>query len=134
VTAPPTTGAVAPPKSRSSADEFMRRLLRVPTGPATATAESAQRMFSKSILISATRCLLTYVLLPIVAPVIGVATGIGPAVGIPLGMVAMCFDVLAVRRFWLADHEYRWICTAVYSVIIGFLLFLMVHDIVHLLT
>ncbi len=111
----------------------MRRLLRVPEGPATATNESAQRMFSKSILISATRCLLTYVLLPIVAPAIGAATGIGPAVGIPLGLVAMCFDVLAVRRFWRADHKYRWICTAVYAVIISFLLFLMVHDIVNLL-
>jgi len=118
--------------TRSAADVFMRRLLRVPDGPATANAESAQRMFSQSILISATRCLLTYVLLPIVAPAIGAATHIGPAVGIPLGLVAMAFDVMAVRRFWLADHRYKWICTAVYAVIISFLLALMVHDIVTL--
>ena len=119
---------------RTKADLFMRKLFRVPAGPATVNNESAQRMFSQSILISATRCLLTYVLLPIVAPAIGVATGIGPAVGIPLGLVAMSFDVLAVRRFWLADHKYRWLCTAIYAVIIGFLLALMVRDIVTLVS
>jgi len=124
--------APGPASERSGADRFMRRLLRVPEGPATANAESAQRMFSQSILISATRCLLTYVLLPIVAPAIGAATHIGPVIGIPLGLVAMCFDVLAVRRFWLANHRYRWICTAVYAVIISFLLGLMVVDIVRL--
>jgi len=118
---------------RSNADLFMRKLLRVPEGPARANAQSAQRMFSQSILISATRCLITYVLLPIVAPVIGKVSGIGPAVGIPLGLVAMTFDVLAVRRFWLADHRYRWICTGVYAVIISFLLVLMGIDISHLI-
>jgi len=119
---------------RSKADVFMRKLLRVPEGPATVNNESAQRMFSQSILISATRCLLTYVLLPIIAPAIGVATGIGPAIGIPLGLVAMTFDVLAVRRFWLADHRYRWLCTGIYAVIISFLLVLMVGDIVSLVS
>lgn len=112
----------------------MRRLLRVPDGPTVASAESAQRMFSQSILISATRCLLTYVLLPIVAPLVGAATGIGPVVGIPLGLVAMSFDVIAVRRFWLANHRYRWLCTALYVVIIGFLVTLMIRDIITLAT
>lgn len=121
------------PEELTAADLFMRRLLRIPAGPATANNESAQRMFSQSILISATRCLLTYVFLPIVAPLIGAATGIGPVVGIPLGLVAMSFDVMAVRRFWLANHRYRWLCTALYAVIIGFLLILMVRDIATLI-
>ena len=121
-----------PSPERSAADDFMRRLLRVPTGPPTVNNESAQRMFSQSILISATRCLLTYVLLPIVAPIVGAATGIGPVIGIPLGLVAMTFDVMAVRRFWLANHRYRWLCTAIYVVIIAFLVGLMVRDIVTL--
>lgn len=120
------------PQTRSSADQWMRRLLLVPTGPPTVNNESAQRMFSQSILISATRCLLTYVLLPIVAPLVGAATGIGPVVGIPLGLLAMTFDVMAVRRFWMADHRYRWLCTGVYVIIIAFLITLMVRDIVTL--
>lgn len=127
-------GRPSAPPTRSNADLFMRKLLRVPEGPATVGVASAQRMFSQSILISAARCLITYVLLPIVAPIVGAATGIGPVVGIPLGLVAMTFDVLAVRRFWLADHRYRWICTAIYAVIISFLLFLLARDIVSLAT
>lgn len=110
----------------------MRRLLLVPDGPSVAGVESAQRMFSQSIFVSAARCLLTYIFLPIVAPIIGASTGIGPAVGIPLGLVAMVFDVLTVRRFWMADHRYRWLCTWVYAVILGFLTFLMVHDVLEL--
>ena len=49
--------------------------------------------------------------------------------GIPLGLMAMSFDVFAVRRFWLADHRYRWACTAVYVVVLGFLMFLLVNDV-----
>jgi hypothetical protein len=89
-------------------------------------------MFGQSILISAARCLLTYIFLPIIAPIIGVATGIGPIVGIPLGLTAMSFDVFAVRRFWLADHKYRWLCTWIYLVILSFLTFLLVKDVMTL--
>ena len=130
----PTAPSAVPPglrtalPARTPADRFMRRLLFVPEGPRLANAESAQRMFGQSILISATRCLLTYIFLPIIAPIIGVATGIGPIVGIPLGALAMTFDVFAVRRFWLADHKYRWLCTFLYLVILSFLTFLLVKD------
>jgi len=137
----PTAPAIASPTlptlrterpQRSRADRFMRTLLRVPDGPRQANAESAHRMFGQSILISAARCLLTYIFLPIIAPIIGVATGIGPIVGIPLGLLAMSFDVLAVRRFWLADHKYRWLCTWIYLVILSFLTFLLVRDVMTL--
>ena len=89
-------------------------------------------MFSQSIFVSATRCIVTYILIPIVAPTVGAATGIGPAIGVPLGLVAMTFDVMAVRRFWMADHRHRWVVTAVYAVVITFLLVLLVKDLVSL--
>ena len=72
----------------SSADFAMRRLLRIPQGPPSADEASAHRLFSASILISAVRCLLGYVVLPILTPVLGVAAGAAPAIGLPIGLLA----------------------------------------------
>src|ERR1035437_1997336 len=90
----------------------MRRLLRVPEGPPSADDASAHRIFSASILLSGLRCLLGYVVLPILTPMLGAAAGAGPAVGLPIGIVALRFDVRGVRRFWLASHRWRWPITA----------------------
>ena len=92
---------------RPAADVAVRRLLRIPDGP-PAPEGAAQRAFSTSILVSATRCLLTYIVLPFVAPALGLAAGVGPAIGIPIGVVAIGCNILTIRRFWAADHRWRW--------------------------
>ena len=94
---------------------------------------SRQRAFSTSILVSATRCLLTYIVLPFLAPALGLAAGVGPAIGIPIGIVAIASNVLTIRRFWAADHRWRWAYTAVALTVIALLLVLMAEDIVSLL-
>lgn len=93
---------------------------------------AAQRAFSTSILISATRCLLTYIVLPFVAPAIGIAKDVGPGVGITIGLVAIASNVLTIRRFHAARHRWRWAYTAIALSVIGLLLVLMVQDIVDL--
>jgi len=110
----------------------MRRLLRVPEGPPSADDASAHRIFSASILISALRCLLSYVVFPILLPLTGYAPGVGPAIGLPIGIVALVFDVRGIRRFWLADHRLRWQITAIYSAVIVLVLTLVIGDVVHL--
>ena len=97
---------------RTPADATMRRLLRIPDGEST-TTRSAQRAFSGSMVISGVRCLLTYVLLPFVAPAFGLATGVGPAVGVVIGVVAIAANVATVRRLWAADHRRRWLFTVI---------------------
>jgi hypothetical protein len=116
----------------SHADLAMRRLLRIPEGPPSADEASAHRIFSASILLSGLRCLLGYVVLPILSPVLGVAAGAGPEIGLPVGLIALVFDVLGIRRFWLANHRWRWPITALYSVVIVLVTTLVVADIVHL--
>ena len=96
---------------RPAADAAMRRLLRIPEGQ-TASEGAAQRAFSTSVLVSATRCTLTYVVLPFLLPALGLAAGVGPAIGIPVGLVAIAFNVATIRRFWAADHRWRWAYTA----------------------
>ncbi len=117
---------------RPAADVAVRRLLRIPDGPA-ATEGAAQRAFSTSILVSATRCLLTYIVLPFVAPALGLAAGVGPAIGIPVGIVAIGCNVLTIRRFWAADHRWRWAYTAVSLSVIVLLVVLLVDDLASLI-
>ncbi len=114
---------------RPPADRAMRRVLRVPERPA-ASEDSAHRIFSVSILLSALRCLLSYIVLPVLTPLVGAATSVGPDVGIPLAVVALIFDVRGIRRFWLADHRLRWQMTGIYVVVMGFVIALLVGNIV----
>jgi hypothetical protein len=84
--------------------------------------------------LSALRCLLTYIALPVLLPAIGLARGVGPVIGIPIGVLALTFDYLGIRRFWLADHRQRWAFTALYAVVGTMVFILLVIDIVDLLT
>jgi hypothetical protein len=130
----PSAPAVAPgidtttsATSTTSADRFMRRLLRLPEGR-TATAAEARSAFQKSLFISASRCLLMYIVFPFVLPVVGIARGVGPYIGVAIGLLAMVSIVYSIRRFWRADHSKRWHYTVFGTIIIGFLIYLTVED------
>jgi len=107
----------------------MRRLLRVPdVRPTRHADEAAHRLFSTSILISATRCLLGYVVFPILGPALGAAAGFTPIIGIPIGLLALVFDVKGMRRFFVADHKWRWQISALYLAIMVLVVILLVGD------
>lgn len=122
-------GIAAPARGeRPAADQFVRRLLRIGPDRPKGSRADANRAFSTSILVSAVRCLLTYIVLPFVAPVLGIAKDVGPWVGITIGIVAIVCNVLSMRRFWAADHKWRWAYTGVATLVIAFLLVLMASD------
>ena len=129
IDAPP----VAPP-SWSPADLRMRRLLRLPVDAPKASEASAVQLVERSLVISMVRCLLTYIVLPFLAPIFGVAADVAPAVGILVGLVAIAANVASVRRFWRADHRYRWHYTALAAVIIAAMVWLITVDVVDLLS
>ena len=115
------------------------RVLRVPAGGDGAPVfvsrrddEVTHRLFNLSITLSAVRCLLSYVFLPIVLPAVGGVTRVPPWVGLPIGVLALVFDVLALRRFWSSRHRWRWPVTAVYVVVMGLVGALLVGDVIHL--
>lgn len=120
-----------PPASR--ADALMRRVLRITPCGGAAGVVGARRAFSTSIAVSSVRCLITYVLLPFVAPIVGLAAGIGPVLGITVGAVAIAANVVSVRRFWAADHTWRWAFTAVAAAVVTMLVVLMALDLRDLL-
>ena len=129
-----TTEAPAPTAiGRSKADQAMRHLFRVPDGQRAIPESATHRIFCASILLSATRCLLSYIVLPILLPLLGLAKGVGPIIGIPVGVLALTFDVLGIRRFWLADHHQKWLFSAVYAVVGVMVFTLLIVDLVDLL-
>jgi hypothetical protein len=130
----PGVGAARPARrvERSSADLFVRRLLRVRERPQGISEAQANRSFQTSMLISATRCTLTYVVFPILIPLIGIARGVEAPLGIAIGSVAIVCDVFTIRRFFAADHKYRWHFSAIALAIIGLLFVLLAEDIIAL--
>lgn len=111
----------------------MRKVLRLPEDGPRASGRAAQQAFSRSVWISAARCLLTYVVLPILGPIIGIARGgVGPVVGLTVGTVSMVAIVFSIRRFFAADHRWRWRYTALGGSILVLLLVQAVIDIADL--
>lgn len=116
----------------SPADSFMLRLLRLPL-QRQGTDADAQTAFQKSILISALRCVITYVFLPFIAPTIGVVANIGPAVGIVVALAAMISITFSMRRFWSSRHPHRWTYTALGGTMFIFVTYLLARDIIDIL-
>ena len=114
--------------SASAPDRFMRSVLRLPEGQ-TSTAAEARSAFQKSLFISTCRCMLMYIVFPFVLPAVGIARGVGPFIGVVIGMLAIVSITYSIRRFWRANHSKRWHYTVFGLTIIGFLIFLAVKDI-----
>ena len=69
-----------------------------PAADALVTEEQANRTFSTSVLVSAVRCTLAYGVFPWLLPAFGVASGVGPAIGLAIGPIAIAFNVASIRR------------------------------------
>jgi hypothetical protein len=130
----PAPAAAPSAAERSPADRRMRRLLRLdPDGPKMSIF-AAQSAFSRSIAVSAARCLFTYVLLPVLRPVVDLSGGAGPALGVLLSVVSIVAIVAATRRFFAADHHWRWTYLWVGSAIATWLVVQGVRDLVDLVS
>ena len=110
----------------------MRKVLRLPEDGPRGSREAAQQAFSKSVWISAARCLLTYIVLPILGPIVGFSGRVGPLLGLTVGAVSMAAIVASIRRFFASDHRWRWRYTAIGGSILVLLVVQAVIDIADL--
>ena len=99
-----------------------------------ATEASARTAFQLSILISAGRCLVTYVLLPVLGPLLGLTGAVGPVVGLVVGAVSATAIVFSIRRFWAADSRGKWAYTVVGVAILVLLAIQAVGDVAALMS
>lgn len=106
----------------------------MPTAPAAPVTleDPATRAFSRSMMISAVRCTLTYVVFPWILPLAGITAGMGPALALPIGGVAIASNAFTIRRFWVADHKWKTLATVICLTVITLLSVLFVEDLVDL--
>ena len=113
---------------RTSADRFMRRLLRLPVDAPPGSAAGARKAFQTSLIVATFRCLLMYVVFPFVLPAVGIAKGVGPVIGLVINLAAMVCIVMSMRRFFRADHPKRWWYFALGGTVLVFLVVLAIQD------
>ncbi len=122
------------PTQRTSADRFMRRLLRLPVDAPPGSAAGARKAFQTSLIVATFRCLLMYVVFPFVLPAVGLAKGVGPAIGLVINLAAMVCIVMSMRRFFRADHPKRWWYFALGGTVLIFLIVLAIQDFITVVT
>lgn len=121
MSATPLTSPTVSPQSRTwrsdrLPDRVMRRLLGIRRGDPRSGA-GAHRAFRVAVVISAVRCLIIYVAIPVIIPILSLGGWIAGPVGIALCVIAAVNGVISVRRFWRTDHAQRWTYTAFIAVV-----------------
>ena len=124
----------APVVQRSHADMVVRKLLRIRERPAGVSPRQAVSAFRRSMVISTIRCTLTYLVFPFVLPALGLVTDTGVVISIVIGTLAIICDVFSIRRFFVADHKWRWHFSTVALFVICMLAILLVKDVVHMVS
>jgi heme O synthase-like polyprenyltransferase len=115
-------------RPRSTADRIARQLLRVED------AEPRALMPLKgSLVISAVRCVITYAIIPALAPIIVGLDVLATPLSLLLSVVAGAMAIVSLRRVWLADWSRRWAYTAFIAVVLVLLVVVMAYDVQRLL-
>lgn len=126
--------SATPAKPLSRADRFMYRMLRIrPEQIDKIDMEAiagAHRAFRWAIVVSAVRCTISYVIIPILIPVLSVMGSLAAPITIALCVVALVNGWLGVRRFWVTDHRGKWGYTWFMALIYVISIVTIVHEIV----
>lgn len=103
---------------RTPADRLMRRLLRLGDLVDKNAVFGARRSTTAAIVVSGIRCIITYLLIPVLAPLVGLVDTVAAPITIALSLLAMVMGVSGVRRFWIADHRARWWYTGFIAIVL----------------
>jgi hypothetical protein len=93
----------------NSFDRTIERLLRVtPAEPQNITQErSAENTFMLSMLFTGIRCLLEYIVLPFVLPLLNLSNTIAVPLVLAVNAVALAAMIHSVRKFWAINYKYK---------------------------
>lgn len=89
--------------------------------------DEAEKVFSTSIILSAIRCTLSYVIFPFVLPFAGLAD-FGAVIGVVLSVVAIAANVMSIRRMNASGHKWRKPVTLINVAMIGLVVALLIFD------
>lgn len=71
-------------------------------------AASAERAFGFSLVFSGVRCVLQYVVLPFVLPLVGLTTDTAVPLTLAINIVALVSVLYSLRRFWQINYKHKW--------------------------
>lgn len=132
-TEPVPTGTAAS-RPIPAADRFMRRLLRVSTvDTADRSSAKAHRAFRLALVVSGVRCLITYLAVPILVPILSLGGWVATPVSLALCLIAVVNGIISLRRFWASNHRSRWMYTAFMAVVFVVIAITVVTDVNRLL-
>lgn len=94
----------------NSFDRAVERLLRVErtvseTGDSLVVTRNAENKFMMSMFFAGVRCLLEYVALPIILPLLGLTGKFGAPIVLILNLVALFFLVSSVRQLYAINYR-----------------------------
>ena len=116
----PTSARNVGYRSDRTADRWMRRVLGVREVDLR-SGEGAHHAFRISVVVSAVRCIVTYVAVPVLVPILSLSGRVAAPIGLALCAVAAVTGVISLRRFWRADHSHRWTYTAFITIVFAIL-------------
>lgn len=95
----------------SSLDGIVRRVLFAqPIEPKEPTQddEKTRGAFGLSVAFSGIRCVIQYMILPFVLPVIGIAGQFANIATAVINLVAIVTLIFTLRHFWRINYKYKW--------------------------
>ena len=107
-----------------AADRIARRLLRIEDA-----APRSLISLRGSLVIAAIRCVLTYAVLPALAPAIGWLGVVATPLAVVLSLAAIVLSIVSLRRVWLADFRHRWPYTAFIVLVLAALIAVLASDV-----
>lgn len=78
-----------------------------PETAAAATERNAERAFSLSLVFSGVRCILQYVALPFILPLVGIAGEFSVIISLTINVAAIAAILYSLRTFWRIGYKYR---------------------------
>ena len=92
-------------------DSLIARLLFVKPAQTVyddSTSSQAENAFSFALIFSGVRCVIMYVILPFVLPLIGIAGQFGVWIDLLINVVAIGAVIYSLRRFWTINYKRKW--------------------------
>lgn len=107
-------GAVARPLAHPGPlDELAKRVLGLRNAEPRALVD-----LQGSLVVSAVRCILAYVVVPIALPLVAWADVVATPTSLVLSILAVLLGVRSLRRVWQANWTHRWSYTAFIAVVV----------------
>ncbi|MCA9882076.1 MAG: hypothetical protein KC708_03875 [Anaerolineae bacterium] len=94
--------------------------------------KTAERAFSLSLLFSGVRCIIQYVMLPFILPIIGIAGDFSVVISLIINTMALAGIIYSLRTFFKVNYRHKWRYVPVATVAIILLVSFTLLDIVEI--